>query len=356
MELRTARLLIREFAEDDWQSVYDYRRDARYLRFYPDDIASESEVQAFVKQQITNQQLEPRLSFQMAICLPDDDRMIGNVGIRLRSLLNHQSEARQADIGYELDPHYWGRGFATEAAQAILDFGFAELDLHRILANCLAENKASARVLEKLGMRLEGRLRDSEYFKNRWWDTLIYAILDYEWQGVSERRTSARGEYQTSSEPHFRSAVPGDAPRLTEIAFAAKRYWGYPEHWIAVWRQQLIITEDYLRSHRVALAEIGSQTAGFYALDGSGDKVELDYLWVDPPHIRQGIGRALLEHACQAAASSGAERLEIIADPNAEGFYLRMGAEKSGESVYILQGQERRLPRMIIYLNRTEGD
>ncbi|HET9589619.1 MAG TPA: GNAT family protein, partial [Anaerolineales bacterium] len=81
-----------------------------------------------------------------------------------------------------LDPEYWTRGYATEAAHAIVDFGFSQLGLHRVWSWCVADNLGSAHVLEKLGMRLEGRLRENEYYKDRWWDTLMYAILADEWE------------------------------------------------------------------------------------------------------------------------------------------------------------------------------
>lgn len=354
MEIRTSRLLLRDFLFDDWLAIQRYRRDARYQRFYPQGMADEPEVRGFVQRTIEARLVEPRLNYQLAIVLPENGALIGNTGIRQRSLGKREPEARQADIGYELDPQYWGQGYATEAARAILNFGFERLAVHRIWAHCLAENTASAHVLDKLGLQLEGRLREDEYFKGRWWDTLVYAILEHEWLAVREQEQT-ESEERHSSHTIFRTALPADAPRLTEIAFAAKRYWGYPEHWIAVWREQLIITEEYVRSHQVILAEFSTQVAGFYGLISEGDRAELDYLWVDPPHIGQGIGRALVDHARHAAASSGAERLEIIADPNAEGFYWRMGAEKIGESVYVLEGQERRLPRMVIYLSRAEG-
>jgi RimJ/RimL family protein N-acetyltransferase len=227
--------------------------------------------------------------------------------------------------------------------------------MHRIWAGCLAENTASARVLEKLGMRLEGRLRDNEFFKGSWWDALIYAILDHEWQPGPENHGSAQNDSHQSAGLRFRRAIAADAPRLTEIAFAAKRYWGYPERWIVVWRDQLIITEDYVNSHQVILAENEEVISGFYGLSIDDSKAGLDYLWVDPPRIGQGIGRTLLEHACQTATSLGAERMEIIADPNAEGFYRRMGAEKIGESVYELEGQIRRLPLMVLQLDERYG-
>ncbi len=354
METRTPRLLLREFQEDDWVAVHRYRSDARYQRFYPDGLAEEGQVQEFVRRMIDARHQEPRLTYQMAIVLPESSALIGTAGIRQRSLGKREPGVRQADIGYELDPQYWGQGYTSEAARALLTFGFERLGLHRIWASCLAENKASAHVLEKLGMRQEGRLREDEYFKNRWWDTLIYAILDREWREMpGEEQSVPKG--QRSSHLIFRQALPGEAPRLTEIAYAAKRYWGYPEKWIAVWREQLIITEEYVRSHHVTLAEINSQIAGFYALTHSGDTMELDFLWVDPPHIGRGVGRTLFEHACGAAERAGAEQLEIIADPNAEGFYRRMGAERTGESVYVLEGHERRLPRMVFQLTKAEG-
>ena len=75
-------------------------------------------------------------------------------------------------MGYELDPKHWGKGYATEAARAVLDFGFSNMNLQRISAWCIADNIGSARVLEKLGMSLKGRVRDHQYFKGSWWDTL----------------------------------------------------------------------------------------------------------------------------------------------------------------------------------------
>ena len=74
----------------------------------------------------------------------------------------------EAEIGYELAPDSWRQGFATEAANAIAKFGFRELRLHRISSWCIADNKASATVLERVGLSLEGRLRQDEFFEGRW--------------------------------------------------------------------------------------------------------------------------------------------------------------------------------------------
>jgi RimJ/RimL family protein N-acetyltransferase len=178
MQFHTARLLLREFVDTDWPAVLAYQRDPRYLQFYAWIERTPEDAQRFVQMFIIQQREQPRRKFQLAVVLRDTQHLIGNCGIRKASL-----EAREADIGYELAPDLWGQGYATEAARAIIHFGFTELKLHRITAWCIADNVASARVLEKIGLKLEGRLREKEYFKDRWWDTLLYAILADEWRG-----------------------------------------------------------------------------------------------------------------------------------------------------------------------------
>jgi ribosomal-protein-alanine N-acetyltransferase len=177
MELRTDRLVLRELEEGDWPAVLAYQSDPRYLRYYDWTHRTEAEVRDFVRTFVGQREERPRTKFQLAITLPDDGRLIGNCGIRRKV-----PEVSEAEIGYELDPRYWGRGYATEAARAMLRFGFEELRLHRITAWCVSENRASARVLEKLGMRREGHLRESEWMQGRWWDTLLYAIVDQDWR------------------------------------------------------------------------------------------------------------------------------------------------------------------------------
>ena len=92
------------------------------------------------------------------------------------------------ELGYWIAREHWGRGFATEAARAVLAFGFTHLGVHRVEAHCVAENTGSAHVLEKIGLQLEGHLRHKEFFKSRWWDTLVYAILEPEWRAAQAPR------------------------------------------------------------------------------------------------------------------------------------------------------------------------
>jgi predicted N-acetyltransferase YhbS len=106
----------------------------------------------------------------------------------------------------------------------------------------------------------------------------------------------------------------------------------------------------------VYAARAGGDPVGFYALVGGGSVLELEHLWVLPEFIGRGVGRALFEHAIRKAASLGAEALRLEADPNAEGFYRRMGARRAGENVYEIEGQSRVLPLMVVELpDRRRG-
>lgn len=177
MEFQTERLLLREFVMEDWRAVYAYQNDPRYLEFYEWEHRTEQQAKAFAQMLIDQQSELPRTKFQLAIVSNASAKVIGNVGIRKRSVNTYQ-----ADMGYEIDPREWGSGYATEAAEAILKFGFEQLRLHRIWAQAIATNTNSIHVLEKIGMRQEGHLRENEFFKGRFWDTVIYGILEEEWR------------------------------------------------------------------------------------------------------------------------------------------------------------------------------
>lgn len=177
MRLTTPRLILREFAEDDWEPVLAYQSDPRYLQFYPWTERNETDAREFVGRFLAQQRERPRTRFQLALELPGEARLIGNCGVRITD-----PGLREGDLGYELSPVYWGQGLATEAARELLRFGFEELNLHRIWACCVAENQASARVLEKVGMRPEGYFQEKEFFKGRWWDQRLFALLESEWK------------------------------------------------------------------------------------------------------------------------------------------------------------------------------
>jgi GNAT superfamily N-acetyltransferase len=143
----------------------------------------------------------------------------------------------------------------------------------------------------------------------------------------------------------IRPGVPSDAAALTALALAGKRHWGYPEAWLEAWRGLLTITPDYLTTHVVCCAEDETgQVVGFYGLQRDGGRCLLDDLFLAPALIGSGLGRQLFAHAAQTARALGATELLIESDPNAEGFYLHMGAQRVGETVSRLTGTERVVP------------
>jgi GNAT superfamily N-acetyltransferase len=151
----------------------------------------------------------------------------------------------------------------------------------------------------------------------------------------------------------IRKAMPAEADALTAVALAGKAHWGYPTEWLRAWRELLSLSPEYVAAHVVACAEdeLG-RVVGFYALERDGDGFELASLFLMPSHIGQGLGRLLFEHAAAAARALGATEFRLAADPNAEGFYLRLGAERVGEVVFRATGTERILPLMRYALTR----
>jgi GNAT superfamily N-acetyltransferase len=146
--------------------------------------------------------------------------------------------------------------------------------------------------------------------------------------------------------PRIRRARPDEAELLTGIAHAAKRHWGYPERWMELWRPLLTISPEEVAGCEFWVSELDGRVAGFHAVSVTGPEASLDHLWLRPEAMGLGIGRALFAHAAALAAQLGASTLVIDADPNAEGFYLRMGARRVGEIPADVDGTPRVLPRL----------
>jgi N-acetylglutamate synthase-like GNAT family acetyltransferase len=146
----------------------------------------------------------------------------------------------------------------------------------------------------------------------------------------------------------IRKASTEDAATLTTIAHDAKRHWGYPEHWIKHWQDDLTISPDLIAANQVYVAEREGELLGFYALIVRQDKAELDHMWVAPAHIGTGVGKELFIHAMQTAAGRNISEVEISSDPNSEGFYRKMGAHQIGETISEIDGQPRALPRLTV--------
>ncbi|MGF1675364.1 MAG: GNAT family N-acetyltransferase [Rivularia sp. (in: cyanobacteria)] len=181
MLINSKRLILREFIIEDWQALLAYQSDYRYLQFDESYNRDRADVEDFIQMFLEEQKQLPRIKFQLALILKSEQKLIGNCGIR-----KHNFKSSEAELGYEISPNYWGKGYATEAASTILKFGFEKLKLYRIWSHCIAENTASRKVLEKVGMKFKHKLAKNEFFKNRYWDTLEFEILKDEWLNQSD--------------------------------------------------------------------------------------------------------------------------------------------------------------------------
>jgi GNAT superfamily N-acetyltransferase len=128
----------------------------------------------------------------------------------------------------------------------------------------------------------------------------------------------------------LREADPAEAETLTELAVRSKAHWGYPEHQMTAFRLVLTMTPEDLAATRSVVAEVSGRPVGFATVLAAPPDGELSNLWVEPDTIGSGVGRLLWEHAIRLAREAGVRDLHIEADPNAEGFYLAMGARRVG--------------------------
>ena len=146
----------------------------------------------------------------------------------------------------------------------------------------------------------------------------------------------------------IRRASPNEADVLTEIAFSAKHHWGYPKRWMELWKPQLTFTPEYFEENESLVAEINSAPVAFYTLLEKHGNAWIENLWVSPELIGKGVGKRLFSHALEVARQRGFQKLQLEADPNAVGFYEKMGMYKIGERRYELESQLRILPTMEI--------
>lgn len=152
------------------------------------------------------------------------------------------------------------------------------------------------------------------------------------------------------------AARPEDAVRLSEIAFSAKRHWRYPDRWMEIWRDELKITPHFIASHETYSAVMDGQVVGFCAFGQKNGRLDLLNLWVLPGWMGRGIGRELFNHAVMRAKALGFREIEIESDPNAEDFYVRMGARRVGVSIHMVEEQRRKLPVLVCEVGRDGRD
>jgi ribosomal-protein-alanine N-acetyltransferase len=171
----TERLVIRRFTYDDISDVLRFASQPSVAKVTAQRIqASEEGVKKYIDLQNSYQPFEEDRVFELAIERKEDGKVIGLLGLI-------RQDQRQGEMGWVLGVEYRGQGYATEAARALMDYGFNSLGLHRIQADTSTDNPAAWRVMERLGMRREGMLRGAVYEGGKWVDRYVYGVLADEW-------------------------------------------------------------------------------------------------------------------------------------------------------------------------------
>jgi len=175
----TERLLLRPFRDGDFDAMYAIQSSDEVARWLYNDARSKAETRDLLARKIRGAALVAEGDWlSAAVTLRDGGALVGDIALHWVSELH-----RCGEIGFTFNPEQQGRGYATEAARALLPFAFETMGWHRLIGRTEARNTASARVLEKLGMRLEAHLVENEWVKGEWQSELDYALLASEWRG-----------------------------------------------------------------------------------------------------------------------------------------------------------------------------
>jgi RimJ/RimL family protein N-acetyltransferase len=171
------RVALRRFLLDDVADFVAYRSAEQVARFQSWDAAYPREAgERFVREMMSRHPDTPGEWFQFAVALRATGRLIGDCAARPDG-----DDPRQCEIGFTIASEHQGYGYASEAARLLVGYLFTGRGKHRIAAYCDPRNAASAAVLERLGMRREGHLRESTWAKGEWTDDLVYGLLHDEW-------------------------------------------------------------------------------------------------------------------------------------------------------------------------------
>jgi ribosomal-protein-alanine N-acetyltransferase len=172
--LRTKRLKLRELTIDDIDNVHTLHSLPETDEFntlgIPESIQTTEKI---LNEWISQQKQEPRISYIFGIDKTDDNHFIGLIALNLGKV-----NYRTGEVWFKIHKDHWRKGYTTEALACLLDFGFNNLNLHRIEAGCAVENIASSKTLEKAGFTREGMKRKKLPIRGEWKDNYFYGILE----------------------------------------------------------------------------------------------------------------------------------------------------------------------------------
>jgi len=175
-ELQTNRLLLRQLVQEDLEFVYRHFKDVRVAEFLLDEapVVDYDQAQAIID---FYQNPETKTHNRWALVRRSDGLVIGTCGFHKWSKDNHRVE-----IGYDLTPECWGQGYMREGMQAAIDNGFKRMGVNRIEAVVHRDNQRSLKLLDRLGFKREGLMRDYYYYEGHYYDHWLLSLLKRDWE------------------------------------------------------------------------------------------------------------------------------------------------------------------------------
>lgn len=181
-------IVLRDFRREDVDAALAVVGDDQVTRWLSFDTRNRAQTSTMIGGAIERAQSDPRAEFYLAVTLPNDT-LIGFARLGLDGV-------QAGKLGYAIRADQWGRGYATDAARTLTNYGFQQLGLHRISAAIGPDNGPSVALVRRLGFQYEGRIRDHVYTNGAWRDSLLYSVLDQEWAKAIEADDSQRASAQ----------------------------------------------------------------------------------------------------------------------------------------------------------------
>ena len=175
-KIETERLVLRRLCDEDLASFMAYLNDPEVARYQSWESYTEEQARGVIERQKDVEPGTPGQWFTFAAELKEAGELVGHVALSVKA-----DDPKQAEIGFTFARGQQGRGLAREAAEAVLDYAFGVLGLHRVVAVADCENARSVALLERLGMRREGHFVENIWFKGAWGSEYLYALLRKEW-------------------------------------------------------------------------------------------------------------------------------------------------------------------------------
>jgi len=334
VELRGARVVLREFRETDLTSIRVYASDPEVHRYMVWLVDEPADSVAWLRRVDVMARDQERTEYHLAVDV--DGEHVGGAHLELEG-------GGQAQLGYVLRRDVWGQGLGPEAAGLACELAFETLGIKRIYARCDPRNTASSRVMEKLGMRREGFILNHLWIANEWRDSHLYGLVREEWDVFRSFADHARSD--TQLELSLSRAAPKEIEQIHELMRIVGQdmlerfgmdHWEKPFN-LAQMQFDACRRETYAVKDDEGI--VGSFTIGFEPMWPS--EVEIPFheaarplylhrLMVHPKYQSRGVGALIMETAARLGRARGCDRIRLETRSTfteVRRFYERMGYE-----------------------------